>query len=930
MDRNCLKIGCSNIRSLCPSLNDVAQLLHSENFDIFGICETWLHGGVSNEHVAIPDYEIFRFDRLTRGGGVCIYVKNHFKVTVVSSNTLIEQLWIKLELTGCKIIVGVVYNPGGIHLQSFLDNFEDSLESLSISSDYLVCLGDLNIDLLKLNNDATKRLQSILQNLNLVQINDEPTRITDSSQTLIDHIIVSNEKLVVEKGLLPELSDHFTIFCKLNFESSDSINKYITYRNFKSLDHTRFQADLRCISWHNIYDIENVDDKLQFLNENIIQIFDYHAPLKTFRCTKPFSPWYTDNIKLMCCLRDKALSKWRRTKNPNHREYYKQLRNYTTEAIAREKKAYCEWMMIRSKPRECWKFLKQNEFIPNKNKNHIPDHLKKPDQINDFFVNSLPCITPSEESIHFYETNRLNNKNFVFSNATDELVYKILLSINTNSTGNDGISLKMLLFCCPYLLPIFTHLINYILEKNCYPSLWKNANVIVFPKKEHPESYNDLRAISLLPTLSKLCEKVMEIQLRDYLTESVILPPTQSGFRSQHSCTTALLHVTDDIIQATDNGMCTILILLDFSRAFDTINHQVLIAILQYIGLSNDAIILLRNYISNRKQKVVLDGITSAVLELKNGVPQGSILGPLLFCIYISQITQMLEYTRVHQYADDTQIYLSFPKQDLIQTKANVQEDISKFSKAARDHCLLLNPQKSQMMVFGPKTQTNDVKENLLIQIDGIALEYVNKAKNLGLTIDSNFRFEEHVSKLLQKSYAMLKLIYRNRTYLSKKTKTILCESLVLSSFNYCDAVYGPCLTMNYQRKIQKVQNSCLRLIFGIRRRNRISYKLNELNWLNMYNRRLHHAACLFQCIIKRKCPIYLHQKIRFRTDVHHLNTRFRGRLTPPIHKTEMFKRSFQYQIAYVYNGINDCLKIVSIQMFKKKYKFVLLQKQIR
>lgn len=231
-------------------------------------------------------------------------------------------------------------------------------------------------------------------------------------------------------------------------------------------------------------------------------------------------------------------------------------------------------------------------------------------------------------------------------------------------------------------------------------------------------------------------------------------------------------------------------------------------------------------------------------------------------------------------------------------------------------------------IIFGPKNQRSNTKDHITIKIGNDSLIQVDQAKSLGVILDSDLRFEDHVNKMLQKGYSVLKLIYGNRHYLPHKTKVLLCETLVLSILNYADSLYGPCITTLYARKIQKLQNSCLRLIYGIYRNQKISHKLKEVRWLNMYNRRLHHTVCLFHGIILNKIPIYLFQKIKFRTDVHTLNIRFKGLLTPPQHRTELFKRSFSYQIAKTYNGLNNQLKGNSITRFKKIYKSYLFERQ--
>lgn len=190
-------------------------------------------------------------------------------------------------------------------------------------------------------------------------------------------------------------------------------------------------------------------------------------------------------------------------------------------------------------------------------------------------------------------------------------------------------------------------------------------------------------------------------------------------------------------------------------------------------------------------------------------------------------------------------------------------------------------------------------------------------------------RFAEHVNRCLQRAYINLKLIYQNRSVLNRRVKSMLCEQLVLSQVNYGDAIYGPCLRGSEVRRIQKLQNSCLRLIFGIRKYSRISYTLKLNNWLHMHNRRYLHAATLFFTIIKTKTPAYLSDRLTYRTDVHNLNTRFKGTLSPPLHATQFFERSFSYQIVKTYNNLSPILKnLHNKTLFRKRLSASLFSEQ--
>lgn len=926
MSSRSIKIGNINIRSILPSIHDIRQIILVNSFDVFCITETWLHKDIPDDVISIDGYKLYRRDRGSRGGGICTFVKNSFTTSLIplNSNT-IEQLWINLKNKNENIAIGVVYRPPSQDSAFFLSEFEDTLSLILPRAQNIICSGDFNFNMYNFSNLNVQSLYAVLDEFGLKQIVDSPTRITNITSTLLDLIMVLNEDTVLEKGVVDyDLSDHQLVYCVIEMCGRNTEPRMVTYRDYKNFNYTSFEEDLYAIPFYNIFDINNVDDKVSFLVDNLISLFDRHAPSVTKRFTKPPAPWLTDIIRTMINIRDRALVKYRKTNYQNDFIYYKQLRNLTSQAIKREKKAFLTHKLNNSSAHECWKILKNNDIVfQNKNRS-IPESLKNVNDINNFFVNSLPFTDASDNTLNYYKNNLLFDSVFKFTPVDETALLKVIMEISTNATGCDQVNLKMIKLCCPHIIPYLTHIINYCLQENVFPTTWKSAVITVLPKKSNPEEFKDLRAISVLPTLSKILEKIMENQLRAYLAEKKILPKTQSGFRSGYSCTTALLQVVDDIIGATDQGLCTILILLDFSRAFDTLNHEILLSLLLYIGLTKEAVTLFKNYLQNRQQKVSIEYDSSEDLVLRSGVPQGSILGPLLFTLYTSQFVSCLKHCQIHLYADDTQLYYSFNTSEVDSACSRINEDLKSFINISKDHCLIINASKSNVLLFGPKKSCQLIKNQVQINIDQENIEIVEYAKNLGVIIDSDLRFGKHINKLTQKAYNSIKLIYGNRHYLPQKIKVMLCESLVLSLLDYADCLYGPNLTALYKYKVQKIQNSCLRLIYGIRKRERISHKLKDAGWLNMENRRLFHSACLYHKILTKKSPEYLYNKIKFRTDVHNLNLRFKGLLTPPIHRTEHFKRSFRYQICKVYNPLPENLKEMNLSSFKRTVKMLI------
>lgn len=263
---------------------------------------------------------------------------------------------------------------------------------------------------------------------------------------------------------------------------------------------------------------------------------------------------------------------------------------------------------------------------------------------------------------------------------------------------------------------------------------------------------------------------------------------------------------------------------------------------------------------------------------------------------------------------------MSFSREETTQAVAALNFDLLNFNNLATGHSLLLNSEKSVVLLFGTTGDRQYFQTNFSdsIKINNSTLQIKSSAKNLGLLMDPDLRFTDHINLCLQKAYINLKLLFQHRHVLTRNLKSMLCNSLVLSHLNFCDAVYGPCITARVAGRIQKLQNSCIRLIFGIRKYDRISYAYRQSGWLMMGDRRYLHLLCLYHKILTNKSPPYLYNKIRFRTDVHNINIRFKGKLTMPAHNTALFERSFSYLIAKYANNLSETIMSTSVNLFKQ------------
>lgn len=929
MSTNNLKIAHLNVRSLLSRFLDFKEMVLSNNFNLITVSESWLSPDVESELVNIQGYKLFRCDRLTRGGGIAAYANINLNIQVLDINMpndgTLESLWLKLKLNNKLYAVGTFYRPPNSNLQNSVDMIDQMLSIIMPTVDAVLCLGDFNINLFHLNNLLTHCFDAY----SFEQLINEPTRIAyNGTATLLDPIFSSDKSIVKNSSAInvDHISDHKLVQCELNLKCSKFKQKFIKFRDFKYFNYEHFLVDLQDIPFQNILWCESIESKIELLTQYITTLFDIHAPLQLVRVSKPKAPWLTDTIKRMIKERDKALSTYKRTHSEADFQYYKQLRNHTLTSIRNEKKAYVNNICRQGNIKNTWKTLKTFNVKKCKT-SEIPSSIGNAADINNHFASAFHSQV-NNVLIDHYNNNLHSEAQFSFRLCSIDEVSDIIRNFKTNACGVDGISLTMLNYCCPVIEPYITHIVNCCLERGHFPEFWKEALVIPLPKCISVNSLSDLRPISILPIISKVLEKIVHKQLFEFVNINNIIHENQSGFRGGHSTSTALTRVVDDIVINADKKKVTAVVLLDFSKAFDTISHELMCAKLKYYGFDHKSIAFFNSYLNNRYQKVLFNNSTSPPLKVLSGVPQGSVLGPLLFSIYTTDILNTVENCSIQAYADDTQVYNSFHFRDSLVAQHNLNSDLSKIKQTSQEHNLKLNPNKCKLIIFGPKKDLVSVSENFNLNIDNEILFPETMVRNLGLNLDQHLKFSGHVNTLLSKAYGSLKLLYSSRFFIGRDLKKTLCESLVLSHFNYCDVVYSNFLDAIEKRRIQRVQNSCCRFIFGLRRYDHISHIFSGLNWLNMQHRRRLHFLVFIHRILLTSAPSYLFCRLNARSTVHNRTIRFGHLYHIQRYSTAIFQNSFTYCSAKLYNALPSRLKSLSVTSFKINLKHLLLEEQ--
>jgi hypothetical protein len=926
-----LTLGLLNVRSLNTGRDELAATLALYNPDIIALNETWLRQGEELFVPKIPGYVLKSNPRQdnSRGGGVGFYIRKGLRAQVRQHPpSPLEQMWLELNIRGKgRFAIGTAYRPESVSVDNAIDALNDSLDVFATCGSVFL-LTDFNINLDIQDGLNTRKLTTFLAQRSLEQLVKEPTRVTKDTSSLLDLVITdcphTCKAIYVHHN--PSLSDHALILAELVFTKPKLAPQYIYKRLLGQIDQNQFNNDLINTHWGEITELDDINGKVNRFNQMLTNIFDKHAPVRRLRTDTLSYPWITDTIKNMMSLRDSALKRAQKTKKETHTNYYKNLRNYTTGALEREKNAYFTFYVNKNRyrPKQMWKHLKNSSCLGGTDKPTIPHHLFNPDEINKFFLTLPGSSGTDRETQASFEYEIPTERTFIIRPCTDNQILKIITAIKTNASGHDDITMEMIRLTLNVTLPVITHIINSSIALNIFPKAWKIARVKPIPKSNKTENYKDLRPISILPALSKIIEKVVSEQLTKYLEDNSVLPPTQSGFRGKHGTATALAKVTDDVIAAADKGMGSILVLLDFSRAFDCLNPSLLLSKMAYYGVSEPSCKWFQSFLTDRRQYVELQtdegGVVRSKIEnISRGTPQGSILSPLLFILYTADLVRNLKYCSVHLYADDTQLYYSFVPHDLDMSISKINEDLDVVAKWSLKNNLVLNPKKSQFIILGNKWQRNKIKEqDPKIKIGTESIVRVENAKNLGMTIDEELRYVEHINIKIRNAFYRLKVLYNIRKYVSEKIREILVESLVLSQLNYGDIVYGPRLLAKTKNSIQRVQNACVRFCYNVPKRAHITPFLNERNILNMSNRRHLHLAYTVRKIIELEKPQYLFHKLKWVEDTRGRVLRRSTKLVIPPHKTIFFRGGFKFAAAKIWNDLPPPLR-ERIPLFKFK-----------
>ena len=925
-----------NTQSLLCHFDAIEFMLKEENIDILCICETWLDSLVDDKFIKISNFNVIRCDA-GRGSGVCIYIRENLNFSLISPGLDkiegVEDVWIQVQHKKFpSFIVGCVYR----HPKALVSSFQylaDVFKNICLKNKPMFVLGDINDDLFVKGNNLSK----IVKSLNLKQIITKPTRITRTSSTLLDIVITNKVEMVVNSDVTPSpIADHEMISIIINIRKPKSEPEIKTYRSQKNYSQSIFcNLLLDKIQILNcICNTDNVNNQVNMLTEVFNVSLDQCAPVVTSKLIRPFAPWLDDNLKQYIAEKNELQIRLKgdRTNqllNDEFKRTKKQVEHCIREAKAKHYKSRLN--DCKGDSGATWKVVR--DMVPglgNKRSNtSFDDPSKKAEEFNQYFANvGENAFHKSQEGIEDdIRTRELRNSNQHLLNTpkfrpqpvdvnTVILVFKDLHK--TNSYGSDGIPYVYLKDAFPVLALYVTIIINTSIVTGLFPKLWKYPYVVPLFKSGDVDEVGNYRPISLLPVLSKLLEKIVATQLMLFLEENKLLANSQHGFRSNLSTETALMKVNEHIYENIDKQKISLLLLLDLSKAFDSVSHDILLRKCRQLNIDE---FWFEDYLSDRMQSVRIDSVVSSPRSVKYGVPQGSILGPILFLIYINDMSSILKEYFLIQYADDTQIIISGnPREldDLINKGETALNDAKRYFQL---NGLNVNEKKTQCMFIGSRQLISRIPPNTKINFGSTPIIPLHTVKNLGLHMDEYMLFDHHINHMINKVNGILIFLNRIKRNFDKETRITIVQSLAVSIINYSCRIWGM-TTKEQISRVQKAHNFAAKIAYGdAKKYDHVTPILKDLEWMNIENK-INFDICTFTYkILNNLVPTWLFE-FPLVSYIQSRPTRQSNKLLTKRTNTDIGARAISIQGPKVWNSIPDTIKTSpSIKIFKKNLK---------
>lgn len=916
-----------NVQSLFSNYLSL-RLLIEECQPIMLFCsETCLTENINDFEIEIENYQLERCDSHSRHtGGVAVYIQNNLNYKVLLNQCYLKNVWcLVLEVRKCELkgIYIVIYHSPNTSDAIFLNFFDDICKQFDDPLKTYIIVGDFNIDMSKATT-YSKRLDEIVIDNGLTQMVDYPTRVTASSKTTIDLIITNNINIKTSK-IKPKITDHETLEIKLcnKLKPCDNTKTVISWSNYSKelLSEILIRSD-----WSLFYTIDDINDKLFYVCEILRSAVNLLVSEKTIKCDIK-NPWYDNELKVQKQKRTNAYLKANMTDDLYDWADFKIQQNLYKRLIKIKCNKHTQQTIKHAllNKRKLWSCVNKltKESVREKTYQEITftnEVISDKDifasKFNTFFIDSLTeVVTSIPDATYRLNFLPITTRSFTFEVISVEKLSVILKSFKNKSNKGDLITTSVLKDAFSVIGYFICQIINETLRYGEIPKLWKVSTIIPIPKIKNTSHACNFRPINTLPITEKLLECVVKEQFLQYITEAKILCKYQSGFRQNHSCETSLIFVLTNWKNAIDEKHFIIAVFLDFKRAFETIDVNILLKKLYAYGVKDTESKWFSSYLNDRYQRTSFEGHISEDTLVKHGVPQGSVLGPLLFILYINDIHHCIKHGQINLFADDTLLYIKTT--DIEDGLNKLNDDLNNLQGWLNENKLKLNINKTKWIVISERQ--NVVNKTELI-VDSEIVERVKCIKYLGVIVDENLKFKEYLDYVKKKVSSKIYLLGRIRNKINWKTALAIYNATIQPCFDYCSSILFQC--NKQQIKILQIQqNKALRIILKRRKTQNCKMMISDLNILNVQNRINLNVLCLVFKLKNNLLPSYLSENLLY---VHNVYVSMTLRNSLDFRLPKYNKKSTQQNLFYKglkqYNELPiEVKKSENLNTFKEK-----------
>ena len=854
-----LRILNINFQSCSGKRAETLILLDSTKPDIILATETWLNENITNQEVIPEDYSVYRRDRNTRGGGVLIAVRKDLKSYAVPElSTDCEIVWAAVRLTGRKTLYLCSYYRPHASDEMGLIKLEESLDrASSISDAYFVIGGDFNLPdwdwkEMSLKPEPCyprlhKQFVDCTYDHNLEQMVLEPTR----GENTLDLILTNYPQMVPRVEVIPGLSDHSIVYCEFAIHPVRSQQVPRSIPLYDKADWQEMKAAM--LSLYQELEKENgsltTDELWVKFRDGLNDAVKTFVPHKAARL-KTRKPWISSEIRKMMKRRDRVYKRMKKSGSEELKKELQLLRRTIQRMTRRSYWQYIEKLVI---PEE------ENNGVQKTEKpfyNYIKHQKSSSSRVAPLKVNGRLIHDPKEQAQAlnhqfqsvFGDGDEFTEEEFnarcrpsipdidlpsILDNieVSEDGVRKLLRElIPHKACGPDKVHPRVLKELADEVAPILTMIYKSSLKTGLVPSDWRTANVApIFKKGEHYDPAN-YRPVSLTSVPCKILEHIITSALTRHMEGNGILCPEQHGFRKTRSCETQLLEFTGELFETMEGGNQADILILDFAKAFDRVNHSLLIHKLQHYGIRGKVKAWIQAYLKDRQQTVLVNGANSEMVTVKSGVPQGSVIGPILFLAYVNDLPSQLT-SPARLFADDTAVYrLAATTED----HSQLQQDLQRLEEWELCWDMQFHPAKCVVLHV---TRKRTVAEHQY-QLHGQTLQTVSSAKYLGITLTSNLSWDSHIGEVCTKANRALGFLRRNLKVASTRVKCTAYKAFVRPTMEYACTVWDPYTQANINA-LEAVQRRAARFILNRHKRvDSVTAMLTKLQLLPLSHRR--------------------------------------------------------------------------------------------